>query len=277
MPRSGQKRRGVSIKAVEAMSDKLEQQQRQAELDKLLEEIVATLKARPDLRWAVKGPLDGKTQAGDPERSLPRGVRFLVGTSTSNGVPTYVLFQAVTDLCAADAADLKGMEDYAQNVGRLVSYATRASKLQLLPDTKMLVKDLCQWIADRHNACGAPLRQWAPSSTGAVDWNFAVGHFRFVDPDPDPGVSSVKSTVITSIQHRRTAVIKKIPQQFHVHQQEVGTVVRIHENWCELEATLVNVEDGDSLKLSKKLFCQECNDTTVPTLDVATSIVIIKN
>ena len=53
MPRSGQKRRGVSIKAVEAMSDKLEQQQRQAELDKLLEEIVATLKARPDLRWAV--------------------------------------------------------------------------------------------------------------------------------------------------------------------------------------------------------------------------------
>ena len=61
MPRSGQKRRGVSIKAVEAMSDKLEQQQRQAELDKLLEEIVATLKARPDLRWAVKGLLDSKT------------------------------------------------------------------------------------------------------------------------------------------------------------------------------------------------------------------------
>ena len=143
MPRSGggQRRRGVSIKAVEAMSDKLEQQQRQAELDKLLEDIVATLKARPDLRWAVKGLLDGKAQVVDLERCLPRGVRFLVGTNASNGVPTYVLFQALTAICAGDVADLKGMEDYACNVGNLVSYAIHASKLQVLPDSKMPVKD----------------------------------------------------------------------------------------------------------------------------------------
>ena len=85
----------------------------------------------------------------------------------------------------------------------------------------------------------------------------------------------MKSTVITSIQHRRTSVIKEVPPQFHVHQQDVGTLVRIQDNWCEHEAVLVNVEDGDSLKLSKKLFLQECTDTTAPTLDDATQIFII--
>ena len=85
----------------------------------------------------------------------------------------------------------------------------------------------------------------------------------------------MKSTAIASIQHRRTSVIKEVPPQFHVHQQDVGTLVRIQDNWCEHEAVLVNVEDGDSLKLSKKLFLQECTDTTAPTLDDATQIFII--
>eukprot|EP00974_Lingulodinium_polyedra_P126025 11196728-Lingulodinium_polyedra.AAC.1 len=171
--------------------------------DELLENMIKALKDSPPLRWTLKAIIDGKSELAAGEKLLPRGARRVYGSNASNGVPHYAIIEALSKITKIDKADLNKMDDLVSNTKALLCFAIGASRDMPMPALNMPLSAFYRWVAERHAALGARLKDFSLSSS-AIDWQRAVGCFAFIKP--------MGKTTWCRILHRRSGSIKDLPE-----------------------------------------------------------------
>ena len=213
-------------------------------LETVRKECMDKLKDDEELVWAVKGLIDAPQKASIAEdKCLPRGVRRVLGTNSSNGVPGYIMntaLQQLMNVTGSEVAALQGAEAV-----RLVCWGIDADRDTMLPATKMPVSELLEWFHKRHREHGARLSD--PSIKARASWQWNCGHFYI-------GKKLDEAGMVHEIFHRRTRTVASIPPHYRCQIRHVGSHLVISLNEFEREAVLENTETGDKLLLSARLF-----------------------